>query len=140
MSIAQEDVQTALARNQLVDITTTGRRTGKPRRLEIAMHNIGGRLYISGMPSPRRRSWLANLAADPRLTLHLKQGTRADLPATARVIDDEEERRAVLTAVARNWRRDDVETMVRQSPLIEVEVGGRAGDGAGPVPPGLNGE
>jgi hypothetical protein len=28
----------------------------------------------------------------------------------------------VLTAVARNWRRDDVETMVRQSPLIEVEV------------------
>jgi deazaflavin-dependent oxidoreductase (nitroreductase family) len=127
MAMTQNDIQTALARNQLVDITTTGRRSGQPRRLEIMMHNIGGRLYISGMPSPRRRSWLANLAADPRLTLHLKQGARADLAATARIIEDEEERRTVLTTVARNWRRGDVETMVRQSPLIEVAVGSPAG-------------
>ena len=35
-----------------IDITTTGRRTGEARRIEIAIHNIDGRLYISGMPSP----------------------------------------------------------------------------------------
>lgn len=122
MEITQGRIQTALQHNQLVDITTRGRHSGRPRRLEIVLHSIGGRLYISGIPSRRRRNWLANLATDPRMTLHLKQGIRADLPATARIIEDEEERRTVLTAVARNWRRSDVETMVRFSPLIEVTV------------------
>ncbi len=124
MSIAHGEVQAALGRNQIVDITTTGRRSGRPRRLEIAMHSIDGRIYISGMPSTRRRNWLANLAADPRMTLHLKRGVRADLPATARIIEDEPERREILGVVAQNWRRDDVETMVRLSPLIEVTIDG----------------
>jgi hypothetical protein len=45
---------------------------------------------------------------------------RADLPATARVIDDEAERRSILPYIARAWRRNDVDQMVRYSPLIEV--------------------
>jgi deazaflavin-dependent oxidoreductase (nitroreductase family) len=113
-------VRDALASGGLVDITTTGRKTGRPHRIEIAFHNLDGHLYISGMPRPQRRSWLANLDADPRFTLHLKGPVQADLPATARIIEDTEERRAVLTQVARVWRRNDVETMVAQSPLIEV--------------------
>jgi len=112
----------ALARGGLIEITTTGRKTGMRRRIPIVFHNIGGRIYISGMPSRRRRSWLANLEADPRLTMHLLRGFRADVPATARVIADEAERRAVLPHIARAWRRDDVETMVHYSPLIEVTL------------------
>src|ERR1700674_458792 len=103
-----------------VDITTVGRKSGKPRRLEIVFHNIGGRIYISGMPSPRRRSWLAHLDATPAFTFPLKGAVKADLPAQARIITDEAERRTVLTSVARNWKRKDLETMVVQSPLIEV--------------------
>jgi len=106
----------------LVDITTTGRRTGEPRRIEIALHRIGGRLYISGMPSKRRRSWLANLDANPHFTLHLKAGERADLPALARIVGDEHERREVLAHVARAWGRRDLDTMVMDSPLIEVTI------------------
>jgi deazaflavin-dependent oxidoreductase (nitroreductase family) len=106
----------------VVDITTTGRTSGTPRRIEIVLHNIGGRLYISGQPSRRRRSWLANLDADPKFTLHLKRGVRADLPATAREITDEKERRQVLEQVASHWKRDDVDVMVQYSPLIEVTV------------------
>ena len=113
-------VRSALARGGTIDITTTGRATGKPRRIEIVFHNIGGRIYISGIPSPRRRSWLANLEAQPSFTVHLKGGMRVDIPAHARIIDDEAERRRILPAVARNWRRNDLERMVRQSPLIEV--------------------
>jgi deazaflavin-dependent oxidoreductase (nitroreductase family) len=105
-----------------VDVTTIGRKSGDLRRIEIAYHNIGGRIYISGMPSRRRRSWLANLEANPRFQLHLKGPVRADLPATARVITEEPERREILTQVARTWRRKDVETMVRYSPLIEVTI------------------
>ena len=122
----EEAIRRALAHGHVVDITTTGRRSGAPRRIEIAFHNIDGRLYISGIPSPRRRDWLANLAANPRFTFHLKGPVRADLAATARVIAEEGARRAVLPHIARAWGRDDLEAMVRDSPLIEVTIDGPA--------------
>jgi deazaflavin-dependent oxidoreductase (nitroreductase family) len=125
MAPVAEDVQRVLSRGGPIEITTTGRRTGLHRRIPIVFHNIGGRLYISGMPSHRRRSWLANLAADPRMTVHLFRGVRAAVPATARVIDDDAERRAVLPHIARAWRRDDFETMVSFSPLIEFTLDDR---------------
>jgi deazaflavin-dependent oxidoreductase (nitroreductase family) len=118
--IQNPEVAKALSRGHTVDITTTGRRSGEPRRIEIVFHNIGGRIYISGMPSPHRRKWLSNLYADPRFTFHLKGPVKADLPANARIIEDEAERREVLPHVARAWKRNDVDVMVRQSPLIEV--------------------
>lgn len=107
---------------QTVDITTKGRKSGEPRRIEIVLHNLDGRNYISGQPRPERRGWLANLDADPAFTLHLKHGLRADVPATARQITDPNERRKVLEGVARHWKRNDVDTMVQYSPLIEVTV------------------
>jgi deazaflavin-dependent oxidoreductase (nitroreductase family) len=122
----QDGIEKALSRGGLIDITTLGRRSGEARRIEIAFHNIGGRLYISGMPARRRRGWIANLEANPRFSIHLKGPVQADLPATARIISEESERREVLTHVARNWRRDDVDTMVRYSPLIEVTLKDRA--------------
>ena len=122
MSPTKEAIGSALERGQTIDITTTGRESGQPRRLEIVFHNVGGRIYISGIPSPRRRSWLANLEADPHLTFHLKGKVRADLEATARIISEEKERREVLPHIARNWGRKDLEQMVRYSPLIEVLV------------------
>jgi deazaflavin-dependent oxidoreductase (nitroreductase family) len=119
-----DKIRQALTRGRTIDITTKGRQSGEPRRIEIVFHNIGGRIYLSGMPSRRRRSWLANLEADPHFTFHLKGTTHADLPATARIITDEAERRTVLTEVARAWRRNDVETMVQYSPLVEVTIDG----------------
>ena len=128
MSTAQLDqpIRDALARGGRIDITTRGRRTGTSHRIEIVFHNIGGRLYISGMPG-FKRSYMANLAADPHFTFHLKDGVSADLAATARIITDEAERRDVLVHVARNWKRDDVDVMVQSSPLFEVTIDGLAG-------------
>ena len=110
----------ALARGGIIDLTTTGRKSRQPRRIEIVLHVIDGRLVISGMPRGEKRAWLANVEADPRVTIHLKRDVVADLPATARVITDDAERRALLADVARTWGRDDLEMMVRDSPLIEV--------------------
>ena len=45
-----ERIQRALSRGHRIDITTTGRKTGAPRRIEIVFHNIDGRIYISGIP------------------------------------------------------------------------------------------
>ena len=115
----------ALSRSQTIDITTTGRRTGLARRIEIVLHSFDGRLYISGMPRPgRTRAWIHNVGADPRLTVHLKGALAADVPATARIITDETERRAVFARIVQVWRNQDIETMTRHSPLIEVAVVG----------------
>jgi deazaflavin-dependent oxidoreductase (nitroreductase family) len=117
------DVTKALARGGVIDITTAGAKTGKPRRIEIVFHNIDGRVYISGMPN-FPRGWLANVKADPHFTFHLKGPVGADLPATARVIDEEAERREVLPYIAKVWKRKDLENMVATSPLIEVTLEG----------------
>ena len=114
------EIEEALRTGHVIDITTTGRRSGEPRRIEINFHNIGGRLYISGLPRRERRSWLSNLDKNPDFTFHLKGSVAADIPARARIIEDEAERRRILAAVAANWRRTDLEAMVRYSPLIEV--------------------
>lgn len=119
-------IRRALSRGHRIDITTIGRRTGRSRRIELVFHNIGGRIYLSGLPARRKRAWLLNLEADPRLTFHLKGAINGDLPATARPITDEAERRAVLEQVARTWGRTDVDTMVAYSPLVEVTVLDRA--------------
>ena len=114
-------VKRALSRGHTIDITTTGRRTGAARRIEMVFHVIDGRIYISGMPrADRKRAWLLNLEADPQFTFHLKGAVSADLPATARVIDAEPERRAVFGEIAKIWNGQDVEVMTRHSPLIEV--------------------
>ena len=118
-----DPIAAALSRGGTIDITTNGRRSGQPRRIEIVFHRIDGRIWISGLPSSRKRAWLANLEADPRLTFHLKGPVAvADLPATARVVTDPEERRPILARVAQAWRRTDLDRMVEQSPLIEVTV------------------
>jgi deazaflavin-dependent oxidoreductase (nitroreductase family) len=120
----ESHVRRALAHGGICDLTTTGRRSGLARRIELVYHVIDGRIYISGMPRPRKRAWLLNLEADPRCTLHLKGTIAADLPAVARPIDDPDKRRRVLEHVARAWRRTDVEAMVTYSPLIEVTLEG----------------
>jgi deazaflavin-dependent oxidoreductase (nitroreductase family) len=118
--------RTALARGGIIDLTTTGRRSGEPRRIEIVFHVIDGRIVVSGMPRREKRAWLANIEANPRVTVHLKRDVVADLPGGARVVTDESERRALLAHVARAWGRDDLEVMVRYSPLIEIVLDDRA--------------
>ena len=115
-----EDIQHALATDRTIDITTTGRRTGRPRRLEIWFHNVEGRVFITGLPG--KRGWYANLLADPAMTLHLKESVRVDLTATARPVTDPAERRSVLAVIVdRLGHNADLERWVDASPLIEVQ-------------------
>lgn len=120
------EIRSALKHGHTIDITTTGRRSGSPRRIEMMFHSFDGHVYISGMPNPdHTRAWLQNMRANPVFTFHLKGSVQADLPATAREITEEPERREVMTKVARAWRRD-VEPMMTQSPLVEVTIEGFA--------------
>ena len=125
MSTHSTEIEHALATDQVIDITTIGRKTGEPRRIEIWFHNLDGRLYITGTPG-RPRDWLANMLAHPDFTFHLKESTQADLPARAVPITEAGERRAVLTAILQKLGRDEanVEEWVAGSPLVEVVLEG----------------
>jgi deazaflavin-dependent oxidoreductase (nitroreductase family) len=114
-------IERALKTDGLIDITTVGRKTGKPSKIEIAFHNFDGVLYLSG--SPGRRDWYANLVTNPQFTFHLKQSTQADIPAKAIPITDEATRRQILTKVVAKWRKqDELEAFVQSSPLVEVQL------------------
>ena len=118
-----ETIRTALHRSQVIDLTTTGRRTGRPRRIEIFLHEEDGRLFISGMPrADRTRDWIHNITADPHVVVHLKQTVSADIPMTARVVTDQAERRPFIEAAARRWGRTDVDEMLQHSPLIVLTL------------------
>jgi deazaflavin-dependent oxidoreductase (nitroreductase family) len=115
------------AAERTIDITTLGKRSGIPRRIEVWFHRVDGRWYITGVPGPR--SWYANLRANPRFIVHLKHGVTADLPATAAPVD-EPTRRRVITVVldlqnrpdvaARVSRRQDYGDWLARSPLVEI--------------------
>ena len=118
-------IRTALHHSQVIDLTTTGRRTGRQRRIEIFLHDKDGQLFITGMPrADRTRDWIHNIRTDPRVVVHLKHRVVADLPATARVVTDTDERRPLIEAAAERWRRTDVENMLEHSPLIVLDVDG----------------
>ncbi len=123
----REDVRQALAidasstiEDRTIDITTTGRRSGEPRRIEIAFYRLGDDIYLSGIPGPSTRNWLANLAAQPQFTFHLKHGVVAD-PA---------ERRRVLAVFVEEfnrrhgpdspWPEAVLDEWVERSPLAKV--------------------
>ena len=122
-AILTPGITQAFSRGGVIDITTNGAKSGKPRGIEIVFHNIDGKIFISGMPN-FPRGWLANVKANPHFTFHLKRPVTADLPATARVIEGEAERRQVLPHIAKVWKRKDIENMVATSPLIEVNLEG----------------
>ena len=134
----RDDIRRALAigpssgiDDRTIDITTTGRRSGRPRRIEIVFYRFDDSIYLSGIPAPRTRDWLANLSADPHFTFHVKNGVVADLPAVATVVSDAAERRRVLASFVdqfnqrrthdSEWPRADLDEWVQGSPLVRVE-------------------
>jgi len=98
MTLLNDEVRSALETDRTIDITTTGAKSGEPRRIEIWFHNVDGRLFITGLP-PRPRAWYANLVANPDFTFHLKESAQADLPAVARPVTDPAERTTVFEGI-----------------------------------------
>lgn len=75
--------QTRYAREPFLHLTTTGRRTGRPHRIEIWFAAHGPRIYL--MSGGRDRAdWLRNLLANPRVTIDLGDATHA---GTAHVLE-----------------------------------------------------
>jgi len=115
-----ERVRQALANDRTIDITTTGRSSGLPRRIETWFYRVDDQIYLTG--SPGRRDWYANLLANPDFTFHLKQSVAADLPARATPITDPDERHAIFERILSDLGgTEDLEAWLEDSPLTLVD-------------------
>jgi deazaflavin-dependent oxidoreductase (nitroreductase family) len=115
-----DQIRQALLTDRVIDITTTGKSSGQPRRKEIWFHNLDGEIYITGTPG--KRDWYANLVAHPDFTFHLKHSTKADLAAHAVPITDAATRRDVMQRILAKIGRspDELDNWVAESPLVAV--------------------
>jgi deazaflavin-dependent oxidoreductase (nitroreductase family) len=113
-------VRDELSDDPTIDITTTGRRSGQPRRIEIWMLDVDGQFFITGTPG--RRDWLANLIDQPRLIVHLKRRAYLDLNARAQLVTDAATRRRVLNHLNARWYRTQtpIDELVTTAPMVEV--------------------
>ncbi|HJS72453.1 MAG TPA: nitroreductase family deazaflavin-dependent oxidoreductase [Acidimicrobiia bacterium] len=109
----------ALAARQTIEITTKGRRSGQPKRIEIWWFRVEGRFVITGTPGPR--DWVANLRADPRVIVHVDG---EDIPAIATFVDDEVFRRVVFTRPQTSWysSQAELDRLVATAPMVEVQL------------------
>lgn len=121
-------MKTTALKSGVIDIITTGRRTGKLRRTELYLHNLDEVLYLTGRPG-RPRDWVANISAHPVITLRTKQGT--DIAASGTVIRDPGTKASIIKrARVQSWGVDptvadaEIELWVEDAPLVRVYVDG----------------
>jgi deazaflavin-dependent oxidoreductase (nitroreductase family) len=89
---------TRAAREPFAYLTTSGRRTGQPHRIEIWFAVEGGRMYL--LAGGRERSdWVRNLQANPQVMVELAGETHAGI---ARVLQpgtpDDQRARTLLVS------------------------------------------
>jgi len=120
-------IRSALNQGGIADITTIGRTTGRPHRLEIYFHQFDGELFLTGRPGPKR-DWEANIESNPEFTLHLKRGVTADIPVRGEPEPDREVRAAILyRALTESWGsepgrvRGALDRWVEDAPFIRFE-------------------
>ena len=111
-----------LAKIRTIDLTTIGRRSGRPATVEIWWFHFEDRFIVTGTPGPR--DWYANVLSDPKVTVEARDG---EYPATARVVDDESFRRRFFADRATRWysSQAQLEALVKSAPMIEIVFHGR---------------
>lgn len=100
-----------------IDLTTIGRKSGKPSRIEIWWFHVNGRFIITGTPG--RRDWYANVLANPDVIVHVAD---RDLPATAHPIPDPVLRAEVFDAPRTRWYSSQTQRqhLIDKAPMIEI--------------------
>jgi deazaflavin-dependent oxidoreductase (nitroreductase family) len=93
-------------------LTTTGRRSGRPRQIEIWFTRHDGRYYLVAEHG-RRAQWVQNLVADPAVSVRV--GTRR-FRAVARVVDH----RAEGALVAEVRRRSEAKYGWGDGLVVEI--------------------
>lgn len=74
--------------DEFLYLTTTGRTTGLPRKIEIWFVAMGGRLYILA-EHYHRTQWVKNIRRNPGVRVRIGRRENSEFNATARALDPE---------------------------------------------------
>ena len=104
------------------ELSTVGRRSGRPRRVEIWYVVVDGQIVVTGTPGARH--WLANLREHPEAVLHLRDPQR-DLAVRATEVVESAARRRVAEEAWRlqPWYAEQpysLEQWVADSPMVTL--------------------
>jgi deazaflavin-dependent oxidoreductase (nitroreductase family) len=119
-------------------LTTIGRRTGRPHRIEIWFAAHDGRLYLlSG--GRERADWVRNLQANPRVTVELGGETRVGAAHVleAGTAEDQLARELLLAKYAATeddldeWGRTSLPVVIELPPDVDEPDSWRSGSGRG---------
>ncbi len=118
MAITPEDLD-RFASIRTIDLTTFGRRSGEPRRIEIWWFRVNDSFIVTGTPG--RRDWLANVKANPNIVIHVDG---RDIETTARVIEDRQQRLEVFNQPETRWysSQAQLDQLIDEAPMIEVHL------------------
>jgi deazaflavin-dependent oxidoreductase (nitroreductase family) len=108
------------ARLPFAYLTTTGRRSGQPHRIEIWFAVEGGTVYL--LSGGRDRSdWVRNLLVNPSVTIELGGET---FTGVSRILDagGDTDRLARELLVAKYRQGDDLDEWGRTSLAISIEI------------------
>jgi deazaflavin-dependent oxidoreductase (nitroreductase family) len=92
----------AAAQQKEIELTTYGRKTGKPSKRIIWITVLNGRVYIRSGPG-LGRDWPKNLIANSRGIVHL---AGRDVPVQARHVTDATEARAMHAPVKQKYNAE----------------------------------
>jgi deazaflavin-dependent oxidoreductase (nitroreductase family) len=108
-----------LASIRTIDMTTIGRKSGRPSRIEIWWFHFEEKFIVTGTPGPRH--WMANITADPTVMVHAEGD---DHIGTAVVIGDRDFRHRFFTHrdPEIDWysTQAERETLIETAPMIEI--------------------
>ena len=106
-----------LASQRTVDLTTIGRQSERPRRIEIWWFRFEDRFIITGTPG--RRDWLANIRANSSVIIHTRMG---ELAGTAREVLDLAFRRRFFESGESRWysTQSGLDSLVAEAPMVEI--------------------
>lgn len=114
-------VRGALADMQLLLLTTTGARSGRPRTTPLAYHRRGNRYVViaSNGGAAQHPNWFRNLHSTPEVTIEVGVET---LPATARILEGAERDAVFADIVAQSPTARALQANAgRTIPVIELE-------------------
>ncbi len=100
-------------------MTTIGRKSGRPSRIEIWWFHFEGRFIVTGTPGPRH--WMANVSVDPTVVVH---ADGHDHTGTAEIVDDRDFRQRFFAHrdPEIDWysTQAELETLVEFAPMIAI--------------------
>jgi deazaflavin-dependent oxidoreductase (nitroreductase family) len=110
----------ALAATEFCYLTTRGRRTGAPHRIEIWFVGHEGGAYL--LSDSDRADWYRNLIAEPAVTLEIADESRT---TTAAPVDPDDPTNAsvrpAMTAKYQAGHAEDLERWSRTAFLVRIE-------------------